>query len=138
MSLNENLSDFDAFVKNKLRENKIRQDKINRLNSEKIKKVKNVTKLSDPRIKTMSDESPLGSGGDSPSSSSGFEGRVRTSPDSVAGFDANHYVNLSAAHQHAMAQAAMASLAGLTGASVSGKKPTVNNNLVTVCTTSLY
>ena len=84
-------------------------------------------------IKIMSDESPLGSGGDSPSSSSGFDGRARKSPDSVVGFEASHYVNLSAAHQHAMAQAAMASLAGLTGASVAGKKPSVNNNMVNVC-----
>jgi hypothetical protein len=78
----------------------------------------------------MSDDSPAHSGADSPTSSSGFEARSRKSPDSLSGFESNHLANFSAAHQQAMAQAAMAAVAGLAGPGGSGKRATVNNNLV--------
>jgi hypothetical protein len=78
----------------------------------------------------MSDESPINSGPDSPSSSSGADNRSRKSADGLGAFE-SHYVNFSTAHQHAMAaQAAMAAAAGLAGPSGSGKKSSVNNNLV--------
>ena len=81
----------------------------------------------------MSDDSPPHSGPDSPTSSSGVDNKEqRKSPDSLTAFE-SHYVNFSAAHHHAMAaQAAMAAAAGLAGPSGSGKKATVNNNLVNV------
>lgn len=75
----------------------------------------------------MSDDSPLNSGADSPSSSYGMDGRARKSPDSLTGFESHPYVNFSAAHQHVMAQAALAGLAGPSGV---GKKAALNNNMV--------
>ena len=80
----------------------------------------------------MSDNSPLYSEPDSPPSNRGVNERQRKSPDSLTAFE-SHYANFSAAHHHAMAaqaaQAAMAA-AGLAGPSGSGKKSTVNNNMV--------
>jgi hypothetical protein len=54
------------------------------------------------KSKIMSDHSPIHSGADSPSSSSGNDGRARKSPDSLTGFESNPYANLSAAHQGPM------------------------------------
>ena len=77
----------------------------------------------------MSDNSPLNSEPDSPPSSLGVNARQRKSPDSLTAFE-SHYANFSAAHHHAMAAQAAMAAAGLAGPSGSGKKSTVNNNMV--------
>ena len=77
----------------------------------------------------MSDNSPLYPEPESPPSNLGVNERQRKTPDSLTAFE-SHYANFSAAHHHAMAAQAAMAAAGMAGPSGSGKKSTVNNNLV--------